>query len=84
VRLLGRRRRDHVSDFVMLCITFTFTLKGRVRFPKRTRRRSCRDSGRPESAEILGGFFGNVVIFFRVFSMGVGFGQGSVPLNCIE
>jgi hypothetical protein len=50
-------------------------VKGRVRFPKRTRRRSCRDSGRPESAEFFFCFFGKVVLcnetprsrVFRVF-----------------
>jgi hypothetical protein len=31
----------------------TWAFKGRVRFPKRTRRRSCRDSDRTESAEFL-------------------------------
>ena len=97
-RLLTERRRARFTVRLRLRLFHTRAFKGRVRFPKRTRRRSCRDSGRPESAEFFFCFFGKVVLcnetprsrvfrvfeffeFFRVFSMGVGFGQGSVPLR---
>ena len=72
--------------------------KGRVRLPKRTRRRSCRDSDRPNPQICFFVFlerwspatrrrgrefleFLSFFQFFRVFAMGVGFGQGSVPLR---
>ena len=38
--------------FKLICLIVT-TLKGRIRFPKRTGRRSCSDSGRPESQKLF-------------------------------
>ncbi len=63
VRLLCPTQKGaQVQVQVQLELELELELKGRVRFPKRTRRRSCRDSGRPESAEFFFCFFVKVVL----------------------